>query len=261
MAQYGFFAALNTRIRVTEALLIQGFKRHRAGARLGFVLTLAENAAGVLVIGLLFSLIGRHAPLGDDIMLFLLSGLIPFSVFQTASSKAGMSVQATARANRNPMVTTTGKALATTLETLVVYCIIGVILLAYVGWSGSEYAFPYAPQLCAGAMLIAAAIGFGIGLLNAVIDYFISGWAAIYSMATRGMFLLSGVFFLPETLPPTYRDMLAWNPLLHVIAYFRSGLYPTYPEAVLDPLYMSIWAFALVFLGLWTERLLRRKIQ
>ncbi len=63
-------------------------------------------------------------------------------------------------------------------------------------------------------------------------------WQRIWSIAMRPMFLISGVFFTFESVPLPWRDLLWWNPLVHIVGLVRLGLYPGYDAAYVSPAYL-----------------------
>ncbi|MEO1291596.1 MAG: hypothetical protein AAFV62_01985 [Pseudomonadota bacterium] len=260
MAQQSFLTAFATRYRVTMATVIQSFKRHRAGARLGLIMALLEFAAGILIMGLLFSLIGRTAPVGGGMLLFLLTGLLPFACFQQTTGKVAMAMQMGSMATRIPLTTPLGRGVAAMVEMLIIASIVGTAMLVGMTAAGEEFTPPRYPLMCAQAVILGCVFGFGIGVLNFVIDQFVRGWLSIWQMFSRGLFFLSGIFFVVDLLPPQARDILAWNPLVHLLTTFRLGVYPQYPDIIYDPVYLVGWVFAALFIALWAERLLRRKM-
>ena len=60
-------------------------------------------------------------------------------------------------------------------------------------------------------------------------------WQAALAILNRPLFLISCVFFIFEAVPQPYRDMLWFNPLVHVAGYMRDGYYPFY-----QPSYVSL---------------------
>ena len=78
------------------------------------------------------------------------------------------------------------------------------------------------------SLLMAALLGLGVGVINCVLFGLFPVWEQIWSIATRPLFIISGVFFLYEDLPPLMQSFLWFNPLMHVTGLMRSGFYPNY---------------------------------
>lgn len=61
-------------------------------------------------------------------------------------------------------------------------------------------------------------------------------------------------------MPDWARDMLAWNPLLHAIDWFRAGFFGHYQPHWLDRTYLVFLAVLALLCGLGLERGLRRRL-
>ena len=70
----------------------------------------------------------------------------------------------------------------------------------------------------------------------------------------------TGIFYVPGMMPDWARDVLAWNPLLHAIDWFRAGFFTTYQPHWLDRGYLVLAAILAVLAGLALERGLRRRL-
>ena len=248
----------STRARVVASYVVRQFKQHRAGPRLGFIFTVIEMLVGMVVLALLFSLIGRQARFGDSIVMFMLTGFAPFMTFLRISSQVGGAVEIGGNRNRSNLLTVPGYGLTQVVMFLVVTPIaVSVICLAMYAM-GVDSAVPVRIDMIVFSIFFVAALGYGLGLFNAVFGFFFKPWRPIYEVLTRGLLFLSGVFYVPDYLPNGLGDVLAWNPLLHTIALFRLGFYESYPTNLLDVHYLAYWTIGVLFVGLWSERLMRR---
>jgi len=70
----------------------------------------------------------------------------------------------------------------------------------------------------------------------------------------------TGIFYVPGMMPDWARDILAWNPLLHAIDWFRAGFFVGYAPHWLDRSYLVILAVSALLTGLGLERGLRRRL-
>ena len=93
------------------------------------------------------------------------------------------------------------------------------------------------PDNFAGVAASIAAIwvfGCGCGFVNAVINGFCKSWDKIWTQLTRLLYFCSGIFYVPGMMPDWIRDILAWNPVLHAIDWFRSSFFVDYQPHWLD---------------------------
>ncbi|MDA1237308.1 MAG: ABC transporter permease, partial [Acidobacteria bacterium] len=109
------------------------------------------------------------------------------------------------------------------------------------------------------AFIAIAMLGFGFGTLNAVVISLWDSWQHIEKILTRPLFFLSGIFYIPSTLPPKAIAIIKWNPVLHLVEWVRTGYYPNYESTVLDKTYPIGIAMILILFGLAGERLYRNK--
>jgi capsular polysaccharide transport system permease protein len=116
------------------------------------------------------------------------------------------------------------------------------------------------PLIVAEAFALIWLLGVGIGSINAVLGVIVKSWSTIYSMVTRPLYLLSGVFFMVERMPPPFGTYLGYNPVLHAIELCRSGFYPSYGQYTISVSYLALWSFGSIAVGFSMERLLRRRI-
>jgi capsular polysaccharide transport system permease protein len=110
------------------------------------------------------------------------------------------------------------------------------------------------------ALLVTAAFGCGIGYLNAVVTVFWRSWEKIFAQLTRVLYFVSGIFYVPGMMPDWARDLLAWNPLLHSIDWFRAGFFDSYQPHWLDRSYLVVAAILSLLAGFAVHRLLRRRL-
>ncbi len=52
-----------------------------------------------------------------------------------------------------------------------------------------------------------------------------------------------------EDLPETVRDMLWYNPLVHITASMRDGFYPTYNPDYISATYCALFSLVCLFFG------------
>lgn len=96
----------------------------------------------------------------------------------------------------------------------------------------------------------AALLGLGIGTINIVMFARFPLYEQIFGIINRPLFMVSGVFFLPDSLPHPFRDFILYNPLVHVIMWFRASIYPEYRADVLHKGYVLEFALVCFVTGL-----------
>ena len=72
--------------------------------------------------------------------------------------------------------------------------------------------------------------------------------------------LVSCVFYSFEALPALARDVLWYNPVIHIVGLLRAGLYPIYDPAHVAPGYVLGVALVLIVAGLSSMRAVRARM-
>ena len=90
--------------------------------------------------------------------------------------------------------------------------------------------------------------------MNCVLFGFFPTWRNVWSVLTRPLFILSGVFFTFESVPTQFQHVLWYNPLVHVIAVMRSGFYGSYEPQFVSYPYVLAWRSTAFAIGAWLMR-------
>jgi capsular polysaccharide transport system permease protein len=77
-----------------------------------------------------------------------------------------------------------------------------------------------------------------------------SVWRFAWAVLNRPMFVISGIFFLPDPLPEAMRTLLLYNPVIHPVMMMRRGIYGTYDGVYISELYVYMVALVLAALGM-----------
>ncbi len=250
---------LRARGRIWFALMLRDIRSRRGRTAESFLLTLAEPVGQLTIVFLVFRALQRHPDYGDDLLLFLLTGVLPYFLFTHVVSRIMGANRVALPMLPLGTVSVIDVAIAQlVLESLIVVAFGAAILLAL--WlSGVTTAVPYDPLQIVLAFLATAFAAFGIGLFNASAQAFMTAYRLLWTLIARSLLFFSSVFYVVETLPPVFREALWWNPLLHGVIWFRTGLYPDYPTVTLSQSYLIAFGLAATLMGLALEAILRRR--
>jgi capsular polysaccharide transport system permease protein len=256
----GLLDRLRTQRRVIRALMIRETRTRFADLRLGYGWALIEPILHIALLSATFAVLMHGAPpIGAHFFIFYYTGLIPYHVFVHASSGMSHAIVGNAPLLQLPPVTTFDVIVARGLLEVMTDLVVAVLLLAGFLAAGLN-ALPddlWAPSM---ALLVTAMLGCGVGAVNAVATVFWRSWEKAYAQLTRVLYFVSGIFYVPGMMPDWARDILAWNPLLHSIDWFRAGFFESYQPHWLDQSYLVVAAIVALFAGLALHRLLRRKL-
>ena len=212
----------------------------------GYLWAVLEPVGGIAILTVIFSF-GFNAPsLGTNFPIFYATGVLPFMMFNSVCNRVSTALLFSKSLLAYPAVTFVDALLArfivnTVTQAMVGYVVFGGLLMIY-----DTRTLP-APLLIAQSFALTALLALGIGTLNAYLIARFSVWQMVWSILTRPLFLISGIFFLFNAMPHPMRDVVWFNPLIHVVGIMRAGFYPTYDASYASTAYVllvSLLSFA-----------------
>lgn len=215
----------------------------------GYLWAVLEPLAAMVLLSVVFSFIVRKPALGHNFMYFFASGVLPFQLYMTLSAITAGSVRFSKALLEYPAVTFLDALAARFVLNAMTHLLIMVLLFAGLIWVYDLAPILRWPSIFA-AIAMAMSLAFGVGVVNCYLITSYPLWERVWAVLNRPMFFLSGVFFIPENMPWMVRDYLLWNPLVHVVAEMRRGMFPTYDASYVSPLFVFGLALGLSVLGL-----------
>lgn len=240
---------LKAHIRVVGALLIREMSTRFGSKPGGYVWAIIDPAGHIAFMSLIFMAITHTPALGKSFALFFATGYLAFQFYGAMAGFLNGAIKANrtllSYPNVAPIDTIVARYILQAGTTSVVsFCVLGVILLTvdqpvYLNW----------PAIIEAAFA-ATVLGLGIGIFNNVATLRFPLYEQVFNIINRPMFLISGVFFLPDALPAPIRDIVLLNPLVHVVMLFRKGFYPEYRADMMNMTYLYSFALTILFMGL-----------
>lgn len=248
-------SSLVVQARVINALILRDMRTRFGRSHFGYLIAILWPFVHIFVIVAIFAVMGRAAPVGDDVVLFLATGLTPYIIFLYVSRNIMISVMSNKPLLYFPSVKVIDIVLARwVLEFITAFAVIFLCMAAL--WAGDSDPIPRNIPEAVLACLATVLFATGLGVLNAVICCLAPMYATAYLLVTVTLYISSGIMFIPEALPQEARDALLWNPLLHCVGWLRSAYYPGYGETV-DRLYVVLFGGTSLVIGLLGERWVR----
>lgn len=247
---------LALQLRVIASLVLRETRATFGTSSFGYVWAIITPAASVGLLVFLFSMIDRQPPFGASLALFFATGILTLQFFTELSGKLMTVFDANRALLTYPIIKDVDTLFARLLLISATYTLIMLIFygaLIVLGLADT----PARPEEVILAFLATGLLGFGMGTVNAVILSLWDPWSQIEKILTRPLFFVSGLFYVPSQLPPQAREVLQWNPVLHLVEWFRHGFYPNYNSSMLNVWYPVGIGAAMLLLGLLGERLFR----
>ena len=249
------------RLNLTWVLLWHSFMPRRSRDSMKLVWVFLEPIGQLAVLVILFSLIGRTGGYGRSFALFLLTGIVMLQIFVRGSAEVSRTIENANSSRRLPQIGLFQPALAAAAFQLITAAIYAPALAVVIWWWYRVDVVPHHPERVLLALGLCATLAFGVGLIRGYCLRFLPFVERIFKTLARGMLLISGIFFMPSWLPPSYREILIWNPLLHVIELNRLGVYLDYPTIVFSEGYLAAWALGSVAFGMALVWSVRRQLR
>lgn len=215
----------------------------------GYLWAILDPVLGVALLSVLFSLALRSPPIGENFALFYASGYLPFAMFNSLSHKIARSVQFSRPFMAYPCVTFMDTLLARLLlNGLTDIVVMAIVVLGIMIIFNLPFSIDFGSL---GLMfLLAILLSAGIGTFNCFLMTSFPVYERVWSILTRPLFLISGVFFTFDSMPKMAQDILWYNPLIHLVGMARQSLYPTYHGDYISPQYVVLIGLVTLFFGL-----------
>ncbi len=249
-----FLQALNVQGRVISALTLRETRSRYGNKKLGFFWALFEPFAHIAVFIGIFSALGRNSPLGDNIGLFILTGIVPWLLFNNIVTLVMNGSQANKALMGYPQVMPIDITISRVIlevATLFLVFIFFLGIAVYLGVHVEINNFLLMMQPIGLLILFST----GLGLINAAIVNYYPSYDNIYSALSRPLYFMSGVFFTADFLSEDVYKYLYYNPLLHTMEWVRSGFYSSFNSQRYDPEFVIMVSLIVFALGLLADRM------
>ncbi|WP_319528822.1 ABC transporter permease [uncultured Cohaesibacter sp.] len=237
------------------ALVFKEFKIRLGKSRIGLFWTLVQPMTSMVMMAFIRLASGTTEIHQIDVVLFIGMGFVIFNAFRPGINFIPQSISSNQGLLNYPQV----KPIDTIIARFILSCwlhLLASILLVFVVWwiLGDYPEFPD-PLLCVTTLIIAFLFGLGVSLPLTIFGTINESVLKFVNIVSMPLMILSGVMFSMNEMPQTVRQLLAYNPLVHLIEGFRHGafgvrLFPEYNLAY--PVFVTIGllgiGFALYFI-------------
>lgn len=253
-------SSLTSTARVVYSVASRDTQSKYAESPLGFLSLILEPLAAICVMAIVFSSIKMRVPAtGDYLMLFIMTGTLPLSMFRGG-------VQAGERTSRKmrkslvlpqiqPIDLVLGGILSNFAAILMLFLIITAMFNLFYNTAEPQNLFMALTPAVGNACI---AVGFCA--LNMTIKTWFKFWGTIFSVVTSPLNIMSGMFYTADSLPPSIAAILWYNPFLHSTELTRTYFFPEFESKFYDPYYYWGWVLGAVVVGFTIERMFRYRL-
>lgn len=236
--------------RTILALMLREMQTTYGRSPGGYVWAILEPVGGIALLTLILS-VGfriREPALGTSFPLFFATGVLPLSIFTSISGRVAGAIRFSRPLLFYPGVVYSDAVLGRFLLTFLTQ-----LLVFYIVMVGIHLIFDVAtirnyPAIF-GAFALAGLLGLGVGVFNCFLGSVWTLWPSIWSILTRPLFLVSGIFFIYDDIPRDFQPYALYNPLIHVVGLMRRGFYATYDAPYVSVVFVALAALVPMALG------------
>lgn len=250
LRQPRLWEVLRAKLRLIDALILREARGLFTHSRLGYAWALCEPLTHVFILMVAMSFFTGHGNppiIGDNWAEFYMTGVLPYLMFCHLTEQ-GMDL---ARSQRIVLalpsvnladVMLSSLSLRAVTDTVVI--IISLTVFAAIGMG----TYPKDPLEFTLAFVCVFLLGFGVAGINVGLSTFGAVSERAWPIVLRAAYFLSGIFYHPSAMPTDLRDLVLWNPLVHLIEWVRQSYYPQYRSPYLDMEYlMTVTVLSLLF--------------
>lgn len=252
------FSSLATHWDVVVAIIMREALTRFGKNRFGYIWALLEPMAYISVFLLVRDAITHTIPFGDSMVLFVLSGLLCFRAFSSISSRGLKSVPSNKALFSYPMVKPMDAIFARTILEIVTMLVVFAVFFLFMRAISDRHIIAY-PDRFIEAMIALLVLASGVAVFNGAFAAVVPSWERVFGIIRLPLLLLSGIFYVPKSLPMQFHPYLGWNPLLHCVEWFRHAMYLDY-DPMLSKTYVIMFGLVTFTLGMLIERVYRRKV-
>ncbi len=242
--------------RVVHALMLRDIKTRFGASYFGFLAGLFLPLAHIGIIMTMYIVMGRRAPIGTDVALYLSTAILPFIVWSYTHQKIMQSFGQNRSLTSFPIVKFTDIVIARSMvELLNVSIIVMVVSLALHLFGSDLFIFDSTGALL--TLVMAYSLGVSTGFIFGLISVMLPAVMLVGFVFIPLYWVTSGVFFIPESLPEPARQVISYFPLSHIVDFGRTSFYSTYLSSYSNLAYVFMIIAINIVIGLAAEHFLR----
>lgn len=227
-----------------EQLVSRDLKVKYKRSYLGYLWSLLNPLLMMAVVSLVFSHVFRFDI--DNFPLYLLCGQILFNFFSESTNMAMNSIMQSAGLIKKVYMPKYILPLSKVMSSFVnlLWSLLAVLIMFII------YRIPFykTTLLFVIPLIYVFVISYGIGLIMAVLATYFRDMVHLYGVFLQVLMYLTPLFYPAEMLPDMVLKIVKFNPMYHIVTYFRDvALYGNMPS-VRDNLVCI--AFCILFLGI-----------
>lgn len=228
------YALLLERVSSISALVYFRTKSKYNSRKMGFASALVIPFATIGAIYVFFKFLRDRQPGDMSIEVFILTGMVSLLLFQYTMT-VFISLARKPRDNLmvHPVVNYFDICVSNMVVELSPLAMVSVMIVLGLYILGFDIYIDHLPLLLL-CLLGAVLFGIGMGSIIGIIALYAEVVLSFRTVLNRLLFLLSGVFFSIDELPPQLYEFVKYIPLAHTIEGLRLSMYRSYPAKTMS---------------------------
>ncbi len=234
---------------VLLALIFKEYKGRSSRGIMSILVSLLQPLIRIIFFSLLWYMTGRTMFHGIPQVLFIASGVFCYMIIFVAFRKLPGAISANQAVLGFPQVKPIDALLSRFIVEMVLLIISFTSFIFILYWFFDIAEPVREPLPLLGITLLCLTVSLGLGLVVGVYGHLYNGLRAVLGFVTMPIFFTSGALHPVNNLSTEFREILAWNPLLHIIEYARHYWFGTRLAPEIDLFYAVMFAVAVLGFG------------
>jgi capsular polysaccharide transport system permease protein len=242
-------SSLSITISVWQALFLREAVVRLSTSRVAWIWLLLNPMLKIVLLMFLFAAIRMRVVGGMDTAVWVLSGLLAFSMFRVTGIQTMNAIHPNKALFNYRQVKPVDTIFVRAVLEGFLMILVSLILCSITALFGLDVV-PDDMLLVLNSFFCLWLLGVGFGLFVSVGIELLSGVKEVIQMIMMPLYLLSGVIFPINSIPPPYREWALLNPLVHCVDAVRLGFSSQY--IAINELDLGYsYACAITFIFLW----------
>ena len=235
---------------VVLALFLREVQTRFGTKKLGYFWAVFDAMFMVLIFAGIKSVIASKSMPGVDYPVFLATSFLAFFLWKNIVSSSMNAFAANKALFAYKQVKPFDTVVTRVLLEMLVSAVATLVFIAiglYIGLDLSVKNF----NMVMLAVVWLCLFGFAVGLMNAVFAYFYEFYAKVATIIMTPLFWISAIMYTVDSLPPTLRRIILYNPLTHFMEMIHGFYFQALTPQYVDYEYMLYWTLVPLWIGLF----------
>lgn len=250
-------AASGMHARVVGAVIMRDLQTRFGTGYFGFLLGLLIPLGHLTVAIAVTTILGRPAPIGTDVPIFLMTGVLPFIIWLYGHRQIMQTMLQNRPLLHFPGVDVFDLFLARIIVEIVTSTLVVLIVMMTLSMMGHEIYIANPTGFLIG-LALSWLLGVSTGLVFGILGTMWSFAFMLGNVLGPLMWVASGVLFLADGMPNRLRDILIYNPLAQIIDGLRVAYFSEYWSSFYDPLLLGAIMLSLTAIGMALVPVIRK---